>query len=441
MKRIAYEKPDAARVCSAVEGSRFGLQARGGSILAEDKGKTAPATGVTYTGGVLKHWAGDVVLDLQGMDAMPERGIPMLYGHFAPLGVWRDAQVTERGLEMTGEVIRAMPSAASVLAGAEADFPWQMSVGADPVGPVSFYEKGEKATVNGREFQGPVTVFDRWRLAEASIVELGLDNQTEAAVAAARGDGAPRQFLSPLQQDTNMAVETAQSTAPPKTVEELRALAPQVAAQLEAGAVQTARKEEQDRVSALMTLAENGGGGKKVMAVVAEAIKAGKTVAEIAAAVVRAAHEESTSVVETRTLKTKVKAEEKPTEDEEEDDEDEDEMDAEGEADTEAAAQPVSAQRKRAKLSASAEDAEDMEQLSDGSQALGEFDTSGAWGENPEHTKLRAKWQRLSASARSQYLSVEDFIGQRLLASRGMLDRSGGKVAAELARANGWTKQ
>lgn len=438
MKRVAYEKPDAARVRSAVEGSRFGLQARaGGSILAEDKGKTASATGITYTGGVLKHWAGDVVLDLQGMDALPDRGIPMLYGHFAPLGVWRAAQVTERGLEMTGDVIRAMPSAASVLAGAEAEFPWQMSVGADPIGPVSFYEKGESATVNGREFAGPVTVFDRWRLAEASIVELGLDNQTEAAVAAARGDGAPRQFLSPLQQDTNMAVETAQSTAPPKTVEELRALAPQVAAQLEASAVKAAREQEQARVASLMELAPENS-GPKVRGLVHEAIKAGKTVAEIAAAVVKAAHEESTSIVETRTVKTKAKSEDAAAEGDEEDEEDEedkdeDEMDAEGEADTEAEtkAEAVAARKARASLSASAEQ---VDEVSGDADAYSDADGTVLVGsprrgrpENPMIAKFRASWQKLPQRERAKFADAESYIGQRMLAARGYLENDGRK--------------
>lgn len=437
MKRVAYEKPDAARVRSAVEGSRFGLQARaGGSILAEDKGKTASATGITYTGGVLKHWAGDVVLDLQGMDALPERGIPMLYGHFAPLGVWRSAQVTERGLEMTGDVIRAMPSAASVLAGAEAEFPWQMSVGADPIGPVSFYEKGESATVNGREFAGPVTVFDRWRLAEASIVELGLDNQTEAAVAAARGDGAPRQFLSPPKQDTNMAaVETAQTTAPPKTVEELRALAPQVAAQLEASAVKAAREQEQARVASLMELAPENS-GPKVRGLVHEAIKAGKTVAEVAAAVVKAAHEESTSIVETRTVKTKAKSEDvKEDEQSPEDaaeDKDEEEMDADGEADTEAEtkAEAVAARKARATLSASAESVEEVssdDAYSDADGTVLVGSPRRGRPENPMIAKFRASWQKLPQRERAKFADAESYIGQRMLAARGYLENDGRK--------------
>lgn len=444
MKRVSFESQQ--RIRSAVEGSVFGLQARAGSIIAEDKGKTAPATGITYTGGVLKHWAGDVVLDLQGMEAMSDRGIPMLYGHFAPLGVWRAAKVTDRGLEMTGDVIRAMPSAAAVLAGAEAEFPWQMSVGADPIGPVSFYEKGETATVNGRDFAGPVTVFDRWRLAEASIVELGLDNQTEAAVAAARGDGASRQVLSPLIEDKDMAVETAQTTAPPKTVEELRALAPQVAAQLEASAVETARKAEQARVASLMELSPDGS-GPKVRKLVHEAITAGKTVAEIAAAVVKAAHEESTSVVETRTVKTKAKSEESAAEgDEDEEDDEEDEkadgdVEASDSAEDAAAKSGVSAQKKRAKMSASAEDAEQLEATGDGSLVYGEFSSDDPWFKEPdEHRRLRAQFGKLSPQQRGQYLGVDDFIGQRMLAKRGMLSRAASGVAEDGVRNAQWSK-
>lgn len=445
MKRMSFDKQQ--RVRSAVEGSAFGLQARAGNV-AEDKGKTAHASGVTYTGGVLGHWFGDVVLDLQGMDPLPERGIPMLYGHFSPLGIWRSAEVTERGLEMTGEVIRAMPSAAAVLAGAEASFPWQMSVGADPIGPVSFYEKGEKATVNGREFAGPVTVFDRWRLAEASIVELGLDNQTEAAVAAARGDGAPRQVLSPLIEDKDMAVETAQTTAPPKTVDELRALAPQVAAQLEASAVETARKQEQARVASLMELAPDGS-GPKVRGLVNEAIKAGKGVADIAAAVVKAAHEESTSVVETRTVKTKAKSEDAATDGDEEDD-DEEEGDGDVEASDSDASEPdqstaksgVSAQKKRARMSANAEDVEQLEATGDGSLVYGEFASEDPWFQEPEeHKRLRAQFAKMPVSARSQYLGVDDYIGQRMLAKRGMLDRNASGVAEEGVRHARWMKE
>ena len=444
MKRVSWN--DQSRVRSVVEGSRFGLQAFADAAAAATaaKGKTAPASGVTYTGGVLHHWAGDVVLDLQGMEPMPERGIPMLYGHSAPLGVWRAAQVTERGLEMTGEVIRAMPSAECVLAGAESSFPWQMSVGADPVGAVSFYEQGETVLVNGRQFNGPVTVFDRWRLVEASIVELGLDNQTEAAVAAARGDGASRKFLSPQVEDKDMAAaETAQTTAPPKTVEELRALAPQVAAQLEASAVETARKQEQARVAALMELAPEGS-GPKVRKLVHEAIAAGKGVADIAAAVVKAAHEETTSVVETRTLKTKVKAEEMPQEGEdstEDDEEDkaEESVDAEDEAETKA--ESVAARRARAKLSASAEDVETVEadgiEEDDGTVMVG--GNRRGRGEPAVFAKLRAQYAKLPARERAGYADVESYIGQRLLAQRGMLNQSSG-FASEAAAKAGWLK-
>jgi hypothetical protein len=343
---------------------------------------------------------------------------------------------------MCGEVIRAMPSAAAVLAGAEAEFPWQMSVGADPIGPVSFYEKGETVTVNGREFAGPVTVFDRWRLAEASIVELGLDNQTEAAVAAARGDGAPRQVLSPLTEDKDMATDTAQTTAPPKTVEELRALAPQVAAQLEASAVKAAREQEQARVASLMELAPEGS-GPKVRGLVHEAIKAGKTVAEIAASVVKAAHEESTSIVETRTVKTKAKSEdvkedEASAEDAVEDDEEQ--MDAEGETETEAkAAESVAARKSRAKLSASAEDVETVDpdeiEEDDGTVMLGA--SRQTRGESKEIARLRASWSKLPARERAAYADVESYIGQRMLAKRGMLENAGG-FAADAAKKKGW---
>lgn len=425
------EVPTMDRVRGVSDGATFRLQAKRGSssaeVSAEKDELRASFSGVTYTGGRLSGFFGDVVLALEGMEALPERGAPLLYQHDRPLGHIAAAEVTKHGIEVSGHVVRKFAAAADVLAGAEAGFPWQMSVGADPIGGVKRYESGEIAKVNGQDFAGPLVVFERWRMVEASIVELGLDKETEAAVAAMRGDGAPHTgSRSPQQDDRDMANEqtTTAAAAPPAvtTLEGLKAAHPELCAQLEASAVSTAQKAEAARIKSLSEAEEAAGSGPKVKALIASAVKdPTKTADGLNRELLKAAREDAVAAAQEA---ANAHAGDDATED----------GDAESGEDTDTAdtdEDVVKARKARAKVAAGAGN---VETFTDGDETefVGEVGTvRGSKVETAEMRRLRAQWKAMPPKDRRQYVGFDDFSGQRMLAARGMLDGRAGIIPQE----------
>jgi hypothetical protein len=85
-----------------------------------------------------------------------------------------------------------------VVALGKKSFPWQMSLGADAAN----FERipdGEKVTVNGRSFKGPILVARGAVVREVSFVALGADAATSAGVAAQRGGDTSMNFEQWLQ--------------------------------------------------------------------------------------------------------------------------------------------------------------------------------------------------------------------------------------------------
>ena len=64
---------------------------------------------------------------------------------------------------------------------ADAGMPWQMSVGVRP-GKIEEFGRGEKVTVNGQNFTGPLTVFRNNRIRETSFTALGAATDTNAQI-------------------------------------------------------------------------------------------------------------------------------------------------------------------------------------------------------------------------------------------------------------------
>lgn len=200
--------------------------------------ETAPATeadaslrpfrGLLYSGAAVRTWFGKFVIDLASLK-LPAEGekLPALYGHFGPVGYLTRAALTQRGLEVEGNLItrgdsEAAKKAREIAELADAGFPWQMSAGIDMT--VRLVDTGDRVTVNGTEHEGPVWVASSSRLREGSFVELGADADTSTAVL--------RIAEGTHDMSDTAALETIDSDA--VTVEWLKANKPELVAAIKA---------------------------------------------------------------------------------------------------------------------------------------------------------------------------------------------------------------
>lgn len=270
-------------------GGTFTLRARaspdGSAAAPAVESETIAVGGVAYTGAVLDSFFGGVVADLDGMQPIPERGAAILYGHIPGIGVIKAVSRTERGLEYSGHIVRGLAETDRIALLAKHDFPWQLSIRAEPE-VVEEVLDGVEAEVNGFKVTGPLIIFRQWRLPEISIVELGLDGDTEATIAAHAGGGVRRRVLVASPTDGDMA-EQDTATAP-ATVEELRASNPDLVAAIEAAAQEAGVSAERARITEILDatraaiVAEDAKEGDEpqveaqALDVVASAVKDGK---------------------------------------------------------------------------------------------------------------------------------------------------------------------
>jgi hypothetical protein len=180
-----------------------------------DKPRLPRFSMVAYTGGPMRiaGWRYPVVVDLAGM-AIPSQNRPIRFGHDAASGVGHtDAIRMEDGKLLAGGVVsRDTAAAKEVVASARNGFPWQASIGAS-VEEFEFVKENQQATVNGREFSGPVNVVRKSVLGEISFVDLGADGQTSATVAAQNPTTSQHEEFQAMET-TVTAPETATSPAP-----------------------------------------------------------------------------------------------------------------------------------------------------------------------------------------------------------------------------------
>lgn len=192
----------------------------GKTILAAEA-KAAPGdlkkvAGVAYAGGAIAQaWStAPLVIDLAGMSFAPQ--IPLLENH------WNDpsarvgavtARVAGNALEITGGIDTATERGAA-LAEAGRRIPWQLSIGA-AIDGARLLRENETATVNGREFKGPLYIAEKTTLREVSIVAVGADAETSLSIAA----GLP--MPAPTSPEPGAALDGAPASPAPaeKTAE------------------------------------------------------------------------------------------------------------------------------------------------------------------------------------------------------------------------------
>jgi len=156
---------------------------------------TPTFTLVGYTGAAIKQfWSRNpLVVDLAGMDT-GSGVLPILYGHDASLdSVLGQSSATindGKQLVLSGDLFGASQTSEQVLNLARRGMKFQASIGAD-INRIENYSAGEKVSVNGREFSGPISVVRSSKLREVSIVLMGADANTSAAIAAEASEVSP----------------------------------------------------------------------------------------------------------------------------------------------------------------------------------------------------------------------------------------------------------
>lgn len=140
------------------------------------------ATSYTGVGMRLEGFAHPVVVDLAGMK-IPSQKMPVLRQHDPerPVGHTTAAETSAQRLRNAGFLHDITAAGKEALALIDADFPFQVSLGAD-VQKMEYVPKDETAKANGRNFEGPVYMARATTLREISLVPMGADPNTSAAL-------------------------------------------------------------------------------------------------------------------------------------------------------------------------------------------------------------------------------------------------------------------
>ena len=178
---------------------------------AADK-KQRTFSGVAYSGEpITDHWYWDrVIFDLATMQIKGR--IPALLDHRSSqrAGAINDYQIDNAtGLSVSG-VLMSNEFGTQIAQDSDDGFPWQMSVRIEP-GSVENVQADQTVTVNGKTYQGPITIFRGGRIREVSFCALGADDNTNAVAASHK----PNNFKP---EDTNVT-ELAQANARIKELE------------------------------------------------------------------------------------------------------------------------------------------------------------------------------------------------------------------------------
>ena len=146
-----------------------------------------PAVAINaYNGGPVRvsGYRHPVVVDLESLQT--PASIPLLRSHDSEriVGHGSPTITSPNRLDITGTISASGQDAEQVVDLAKNGFPWQASVGVDVVAKPQFLADGESAVVNGQRVNGPAYVVRGGELYEVSLVTLGADRSTSAAVAA-----------------------------------------------------------------------------------------------------------------------------------------------------------------------------------------------------------------------------------------------------------------
>ena len=183
-----------------------------------DTAKKRAFAGLAYSGDTVSYWGDLLVIELSSLILPDPCPILMNHDRDRPVGFGR-LSVRDNALHAEGSLL-SNDEARSLAANADDGFPWQFSVHTEP-GSVEEVQAGASVQVNGRAFQGPVTVLRNSRIRELSFTPTGVDFRTEAHVLSAQS----RRSMPNPPKDIAMP-----------TIEELQAQIVQLSAQARASA-------------------------------------------------------------------------------------------------------------------------------------------------------------------------------------------------------------
>lgn len=162
-------------------------------------------TGIAYSGEpILDHWYWDrVIFDL---DSIQIKGrIPALLEHRPSqrAGAINSHSIDyAQGLVISGDLM-SNEFGSQVAQDSDDGFPWQMSVRIEPSSTEEI-AADQSVTVNGKTYQGPITVFRGGRIREVSFCALGADDNTSAVAASHNPTQQPK-------EDTDVDLVQAQA--------------------------------------------------------------------------------------------------------------------------------------------------------------------------------------------------------------------------------------
>jgi hypothetical protein len=207
--------------------------------------------GLAYGGGVVKKGGKRLVIDCADARPMADR-LPSLLDHEPSKRAGHCSLTFGNQIRIDSGLLLENEHGKAIAQDSDDGFPWQMSIGVQP-GEVQEVAKGQKVSVNGQSFDGPLLVFRKNEIFEVSFVPIGADTSTSAQVFNRSTDEAQTmtpEEIAKLQAD-NLAL-TTRLTA----LETDKATAEATAARLKADA-EKAAKERRD--ADLVTLAKDLG--------------------------------------------------------------------------------------------------------------------------------------------------------------------------------------
>ena len=215
---ILANRDEPRAFCAAADGVSCEIEAGDG------KGKLPSFRGVAYTGAVMRPggWFGNVIIDLAGVK-VPSQQRPVLrqHDHEQPLGHTSKVKVDKDGIHIEGTFSGEKQHVDKVVVPARNKFPWQLSIGANPL-RTEYLEAGEETEVNGRTVTGPLTISRETELGEVSFVPLGADGNTSATISAQRSESTMNPFAAALKHICGQLV--AAGKAAPHTDEAIAAM-------------------------------------------------------------------------------------------------------------------------------------------------------------------------------------------------------------------------
>lgn len=185
---------------------------------ASDDTQTTPGfTLNAYSGGVMYpllagvEWRGPVVVDISGIETDGVVPVHREHNPDRPVG---HATVSLNSGRITAEGLFSVPGedTDTVLTAGRRGFPWKASIG---LGDMRYQRitAGNRVTVNGRQFDGPILVVRAARLNEISFVTIGGDSQTSAAVAASFAPGVSDMNFAAWVQSLGIQLNTLSASA------------------------------------------------------------------------------------------------------------------------------------------------------------------------------------------------------------------------------------